>query len=153
MYDIAEEIPESPGHRRRRDVILPFKKNYFNFKTATAKPDSGDPVTGGLVVVAVAEDESHLSYKRACYLLTGTDCDPYCVVCVCVYVCMYMCASAISLQGRRRIYVYGLCCIHICTRRTYYMYIFIYIEMYIKIEKDMERYCERSSPCARCGIG
>lgn len=94
---MTEEIPESPGLRtarhcdgtaaaaaRRRDVILPFKKYYFNFKTATTKPG------GGAGVLVAEQDESHLSYKRACYLLTGTT--P--IVCASVQACVWVCVRA-----------------------------------------------------------
>lgn len=51
-------------------MILPFKKNYFNFKTATTKPDGGE----GCVVLGEGGGgrKSLILYKRACYLLTGT---------------------------------------------------------------------------------
>lgn len=67
---------ESPS--RRDDVILPFKKNYFNFKTATAKLDIAVGGGGG-------GRESHLSYiqEGLCYLLTGTTPIVRARVCVC----------------------------------------------------------------------
>lgn len=87
-------------------MILPFKKNYFNFKTATAKPGGteGTAVRSRAAAAAGGGSESHLSYKRACYLLTGTT--PIVRVCR----CGTKSSKETVIRGRRR---WGERCSHI----------------------------------------